>query len=137
MSIKVKGIKQAVEALDDYKDTKTKQLEKATQRATVDVDRKAKKNVPVDTGRLKTSIHRTTNKLNGTVFTNVEYAPYIEFGTGSMVDVPKGLESYAQQFKGKGVKQVNMPAQPFLFPAWEVVRPDYIKEIKDILSSIR
>lgn len=137
MSIQVTGIKEAMKALEDYKDTKTEQLEKATQKATVSVQRGAKKNVPVDTGRLRASIHRTSNKLNGTVHTNVEYAPYIEFGTGSEVDVPEGLEDYAMQFKGDGKRQVNLPAQPYLFPAWEQYRPKYIKEVKEILSKIR
>lgn len=137
MSIKVTGIKNALKAFESYKDSKTKDLEKATQKATVDVARKAKQNAPVDTGRLRSSIHRTSNKLNGVVFTNVEYAPYIEFGTGSMVDVPEGLENYAMQFKGEGKRRVNMPAQPFLFPAWEAVRPQYIREVKEILSRIR
>lgn len=137
MSIQVQGIKQAMKALEDYAETKTEQLEKATQKATINVARGAKQNAPVDTGRLRSSIHRTSNRLNGTVFTNVEYAPYIEFGTGSKVDVPEGLEDYAMQFKGEGKRQVNLPAQPFLFPAWEAVRPEYIKEVKKILSSIR
>lgn len=137
MSIRVNGIKEALSALEDYKDTKTEQLETATQKATIDTERKAKKNAPVDTGRLRSSIHRTNNKLSGTVYTNVKYAPYVEFGTGSEVDVPEGLEDYAMQFKGDGVRQVNLPAQPFLFPAWEVVRPEYIKDIKEILSRIR
>lgn len=137
MSIKVKGIQKALKAFSNYSDSKNKQLEAAVQRATINIDRKAKQNAPVDTGRLRGSIHRTSNKLSGVVFTNVEYAPYIEFGTGSMVDVPEGLEDYAMQFKGDGKRQVNMPAQPFLFPAWEAVRPEYIREIKKILSSIR
>ncbi len=137
MSIRVTGIQQALKALEDYKDTKTERLEEATQQATIDVQRDAKKNAPVDTGRLRSSIHRTSNNLNGTVFTNVEYAPYIEFGTGSMVDVPEGLEDYAMQFKGEGKRQVNMPSQPFLFPAWEKHRAEYIRKVKKILSSIR
>lgn len=74
MSIRVTGIKEALSALEDYKDTKTERLEKATQKATVGVQRGAKKNAPVDTGRLRSSIHRTSNRLNGVVFTNVEYA---------------------------------------------------------------
>jgi len=137
MSIRVTGIQEAVKALEDYKDTKTERLEKATQKATIDVQRDAKKNAPVDTERLRSSIHRTSNKLNGTVFTNVGYAPYIEFGTGSEVDVPEGLEDYAMQFKGEGKRQVNMPSQPFLFPAWESNKEEYIKSVKKILSSIR
>lgn len=168
MSLRVTGIKKALGALEDYKDTKTKQLETATQKATIDVDRNAKQNAPSDTGMSRSSIHRTSNKLNGTVSVNANYAPYVEFGTGSKVEIPAGLEDVASEFRGggegsfddmiesleawanrKGIPQEavypialkilreGVEAQPFLFPAWEKVRPEYIKEIKEILSRIR
>jgi len=56
MSIRVSGIKEALSALEGYKDTKTEQLEKATQKATINTERKAKQNAPVDTGTLQNSI---------------------------------------------------------------------------------
>ena len=37
--------------------------------------------VPVDTGRLKNSIRHKNGKRETTIFTDVEYAPYQEFGT--------------------------------------------------------
>ena len=48
--------------------------------------------------------------------------PYVEFGTGGSVDLTDMLElgipaSYAAQFKGKGIKNVNLPARPFFFNA--------------------
>jgi hypothetical protein len=48
------------------------------------------------------------------------YAPYVEFGTGGSVDLTDmtelGIpESYAAQFKGKGIRDVNLPARPFFF----------------------
>ena len=77
----------------------------------------AKRDVPVDSGPLQASIHSTPEKegLAQTVGTPLDYAPYVEFGTGTLVDVPKGLEDYAMQFKGAGVKEVNLPARPYLF----------------------
>ena len=77
----------------------------------------AKRDVPVDTGELQQSIRQGVENegLAQTVGTNVEYAPYVEFGTGTEVDVPSGLEDYAIQFKGAGIKEVNLPARPYLF----------------------
>jgi len=53
-------------------------------RATAFVQNNAKVYAPVDTGRLRSSIHRKSYKRGkdsyGRVFTNVEYAPYQEFG---------------------------------------------------------
>lgn len=52
------------------------------------------------------------------IIANRTYAPYVEFGTGKKVKVPKGLEAYAMQFKGRGIRKVNLPARPYLFPAF-------------------
>lgn len=55
-------------------------------KATILVQNQAKLLVPVDTGNLRSSIHQEikedTKNIQGRVFTNVEYAPYVEFGTG-------------------------------------------------------
>lgn len=53
----------------------------------------AKKECPVDTGRLRNSISHDVKEKTAYIGTNVEYAPYVELGT------------------------VNTKAQPFLKPA--------------------
>jgi HK97 gp10 family phage protein len=40
----------------------------------------AKKNTPVDTGRLRNSITHTADSNAAYIGTNVEYAPYVELG---------------------------------------------------------
>jgi HK97 gp10 family phage protein len=62
------------------------------ERATLVVERSAKKNAPVDTGRLRNSIThavQTTSafapRLQGIIGTSVMYAPFIETGTGVFV----------------------------------------------------
>lgn len=95
------------------------QLVKDEIEATVmDIHREAVSLVPVDTGRLKGSLTPQVNGLVGEVGTNVKYAPYVEFGTGGKVNVPQGLETYASRYKGSGQRQVNLPARPYLFPAF-------------------
>lgn len=46
------------------------------------VETDAKKNCPVDTGTLRRSITSEIHDKYGEVGTNVEYAPYVEYGTG-------------------------------------------------------
>lgn len=71
----------------------------------------AKRRVPVDTGRLKSSILRTPKTdFFVTVGTNVEYAQYVEYGTS------------------KNRKQ------PFLFPAAEAERQRYLDRIRKALQ---
>ena len=80
-----------------------------------------KVDVKKDTGNLMQSIFFErvgTNRVS--IFAKAPYAPYVEFGTGRKVDLShlKALgfnDSYAAQFKGKGIKEVILPARPFFF----------------------
>ncbi len=105
----------------------------------------AKNKAPVDSGALRQSIRADKAKIQGenvtaTVSTNLEYAPYVEFGTG-----PKGQANhsgispevsvsyrstpwyvhedqidvgpYHFQKMGEFYKMYGQPAQPFLYPA--------------------
>ncbi len=93
---------------------------------------------PVDLGILKSSINGEVDGLNGIVGTPVKYAPFMEFGTGGLVDVPEGLEYYAMKFKGAGIKQVNLFPRPFLMPAARKNITKMIEELQKIdLNSIK
>lgn len=55
----------------------------------------------VDTARLRQSLQpsvvRTGNTIRGTVSTNVEYAPYLEYGTSAMQPRPFMRSTIAEQ----------------------------------------
>lgn len=53
----------------------------ALTRCGFEMERYAKENAPVDTGRLRNSIGNYVDDDTAYVGTNVEYAPYQEFGT--------------------------------------------------------
>lgn len=59
----------------------------------------------------------TNGGMGVRIFANAKYAPYLEFGTGTEVDVPQGFEKMAMEFKGKGIKKINLPARPHIIPA--------------------
>ena len=100
-------------------DAKMTAFLKAEIAATVeDIADDARARVPVDMGLLKGSIDAESNELKGTVGASKHYAPYIEFGTGGLVDVPAGLEDFAIKFIGNRIKQINLAPRPFLFPAF-------------------
>jgi hypothetical protein len=52
--------------------------------------------------------------LEGVFGSDMEYAPYIEFGTGDLVEIPEGAEEIAALYKGKGIRKVNIKAVSFL-----------------------
>lgn len=95
-----------------------KSMEAAMKAAVSLVEREAKKKCPADTGRLRRSIQsevRTEgNKVVGEVFTDVEYAPCIEYGTGLFNDGAK--------------------PQPFLVPALTENRQKIVETFGGILN---
>ena len=93
----------------------------------------AKNKAPVDSGALRQSIRADKAKTQGenvtaTVSTNLEYAPYVEFGTGSRgqsTNTNTEVEvSYRSDWRGN-------KAQPFLWPALRENRNNSIKIIKE------
>ena len=82
--------------------------------------RLAKERVPKDNNDLMKSIKAQRKGDEAVVEAGMNYAPYVEFGTGRNVDLSEldelGIpQSYAAQFKGKGIKEVNLPARPYLY----------------------
>jgi hypothetical protein len=99
----------------------------------------AKRNAPVASkfgGLLRAEIHSQirSDDLGGRVWVNVPYGPFQEFGTGTMVSIPEGWEAFAAQFRGKGIRQINMPARLYMFRAWEIQVPIFLANIKRILG---
>ena len=93
----------------------------------------AKNKAPVDSGTLRQSIRTDKAKVQGenvtaTVSTNLEYAPYVEFGTGSRgqsTNTNTEVEvSYRSDWRGN-------KAQPFLWPALRENRNNSIKIIRE------
>ena len=117
MKITVKGNRAVLRGIRAYEKRSVERTKEELKGWADKTEADAKRDVPVDTGELHQSIRQGVDNegLVQTVGTNVEYSPYVEFGTGTEVDVPAGLEDYAIQFKGAGIKEVNLPARPYLF----------------------
>lgn len=99
----------------------------------------ARRLVPKDTGRLAQSI-TLVNVPSGVVLSigaGVVYAPYVEWGTGTLVRVPNDFKRYAIQFKGRGVREVNLKARPYIYPALQKEIPLLVKRIKAILKTFK
>jgi HK97 gp10 family phage protein len=59
-------------------------IRKALERSAMSVQSQAKLLAPVDTGRLRASIDRRIEGRTAYVGTNLDYAPYVEYGTRYM-----------------------------------------------------
>lgn len=95
---------------------------------------KAKSRVPKDTGGLGQATQSLPLPNGVSIVAAKNYAAFVEFGTGALVNVPAGLEDYAIQFKGKGIKQVNLPARPFLFNSFFEEKQSLLDNISKILA---
>ncbi|GAB3324551.1 hypothetical protein GCM10027299_21900 [Larkinella ripae] len=120
--IKVRGLDKVVNYLKRAASGVPKALEEEMETTALLIEADAKLAAPVDTGKLRQSItsevKKTFTGFSVSVSANAPYAMFIEFGTGGLVDVPDGWEDLAEQYKGKGIRQINLPAQPYLIPAY-------------------
>lgn len=107
------------------------------QKACVRVEVDAKVNCPVDDGILRASITHELkpSELKGVVGTGVEYAPYVELGTGVYADGRNTPWQY-QDASGAWHTTVGQRPQPFMLPALENNRVKVIKDIKDELRRL-
>lgn len=89
------------------------------------VEREGKKNCPVDQGPLRASIQHNVNfsenEIVGSVFSNLEYAPYVHQGTGIYAVNGDGRktpwrvpEIKKGKYKGEGFWTVGQKPNPFL-----------------------
>lgn len=98
----------------------------------------ARKDVAKDTGQLAGSIRpKRINETAVEVTAGKLYAPYVEWGTITKVQVPSELQAYAIQFKGKGIRKTGgMLPRPFFFKQIPIVRKETIDHIENILKDI-
>ena len=111
--------------LDNLRKFESKKLSNELGKTALDIVRLAKKQVKAPTGTLRNTIKAERKGKTVEVIAGAHYAPYVEFGTGGSVDLNDMLElgipaSYAAQFKGKGIRDVNLPARPFFFSSGRI-----------------
>ena len=94
------------------------------------VENTAKENCPVDSGQLRNSITSNVSGETGEVGTNVEYAPYVEYGTG--VYNPGRLTPWSyQDASGEWHTTTGQKPQPFLVPALDSNRDKILNIFKE------
>lgn len=129
----------AIENLDKLisKLEKLDDVNQAMEQACILVENEAKIKCPVDNGLLRNSITHyiedNPNELVGVVGTNVEYAPYVEFGTGIYSSLGNGRQDRwkYKDAKGEWHSTIGQHPQPYLQPALEENRRKIEKMFKE------
>lgn len=85
------------------------------------VEKSAKQKAPKDTGALRRSITSKVEGNQGIIFTPLEYAPYVEYGTGLFAESGgrKDVPWNYQDDEGKWHSTSGQKPQPFMRPALE------------------
>lgn len=108
INMEMKDLQKALKDIKAWELTKQEGIKQIVAETAIDVESEAVSRAPVDTGNLKNSMLVNFYKggMSAEVSNSALYAPYVEFGTRRMAE------------------------QPFLFPAWEASRPDYLEALK-------
>jgi HK97 gp10 family phage protein len=107
VNIKVSGVNKTMRKFEEYTGVVSRKTAEAVEKTALDIERRAKTKAPVDTGRLKNSIHtEPRGEYSRWVGTNVEYAVFVEFGTR------------------------KMSARPYFYPSVQEVIPEFKKRLE-------
>jgi HK97 gp10 family phage protein len=134
MAVKVEGIDDVLDAISDMADGG--ELKKALGQACALVEGDARKNAPKGNGELRRSIESRVEQdgddLVGVVSTPLEYAPYVEFGTGLFAeeDGRKDVPWCYQDEKGEWHTTSGQKPHPYLRPALHDNRQNILRILK-------
>ena len=135
MNVEVKGVDELIVKLNNMADESKIQQQLGI--ACALVERSAKMKAPKDTGALRRSITSKVDGLTGIVFTPLEYAPYVEYGTGLFAENGNGRKDVPwnyQDDKGEWHSTRGQKPQPFMRPALNENRTEIIRIIKEGLN---
>jgi HK97 gp10 family phage protein len=130
---KVRGVAGILKKFDKFGSDGTRLAVAITNQTAENITNKARARSPVDLGQLRQSIGNTeaTTQLNRSlIFATAPYAPYQNWGTGGLVVVTPEFQALASQFKGRGLKKINIPATGFLTTPYSEEAKEYPKRLK-------
>ncbi len=104
LKLEVHGLQKFLSELKSYEGEKKKQVSNELKATQLDIISDAQAAAPVDFGNLRRTIRAGTVKEDSIeIEVGANYAAYVEFGTGTLVDISSdpGLREYEATFIGK------------------------------------
>lgn len=130
-NIRFENLDEVLDSIESLMDVE--RLDAALGKAAAIVEADAKKKAPKGDGTLRNSIASKVEGYEGIVYTPLEYAPYVEYGTGlfaengGRTDVPW---SY-QDEEGEWHSTSGMKPHPYMRPALEENRDKIVEILKE------
>lgn len=131
MSIELEGLDEVLESLDNLFDMAA--YSKGLEKGCAIVERAAKQKAPKGNGELRRSITSEVKDLEGYVYTPLEYAPYVEYGTGLFAE-SGGRKDVPWNYKddeGNWHSTSGMHPRPYMRPALNENREEILRVIKE------
>lgn len=133
--MQIEGVETILQRFDNVADTTA--IKRAMGKCCALVERTAKQTAPKGNGELRNSIQSEVKddgfNVLGVIYTPLEYAPYIEYGTGLFAEAGNGRKDvpwHYQDEKGDWHSTSGQPPRPYLRPALA----DNSEKIKNILK---
>ena len=128
--IEFEGLEEVLDSIDSL--ANLEELQSALGKACAVVEASAKQKAPKDTGALARSITSKIEDTEGIIFTPLEYAPYVEYGTGLFAEEGgRNTPWIYKDDKGEWHKTSGQKPQPFMRPALEENREKIINILKE------
>lgn len=135
------GLDELFERLEDLGDTSN--LEKAMGKAAAFVEGEARENAPKgDTGDLKkfmsSRVEHDGDNILGVVFNPLEYAPYVEYGTGLFAEVRGRTDvpwQYYDEKTGEFIWTYGIHPMPYMRPALNDNRETVLRLLQEGLTN--
>lgn len=144
--VRIEGMAEVTRKLREIGASVSNSLEGAGTKGMLVIEGDARERVPVDIGNLGRSIitkttQKTQNSVEIATGTNLEYAPYVEYGTGIYAENGKGRKTpWMYYYVGtKGPEGWRFTRgqrhQPYLRPAFDTKKDRVVEVIKEDLNN--
>lgn len=136
MSIEFEGLNEVLNALEAP--VSEEKLTQVLTKACLLIERAAKQKAPKGNGALRNSITSEVREeggdIVGVVYTPLEYAPYVEYGTGLFAEGGNGRQDVPWVYcdeKGEFHSTSGMKPQPFMRPALDENREEIMRILRE------
>lgn len=146
VNVTIKGLDNAIRIFNKIPLKLERDIRNQVIKSAFKIETDAKRRAASDTGRLRSSIQTEIRKagFEAIIFSDANYAAAIEKGTRPHFPPPTALEGWARRHGMRGLEFMiartiarrGTPPRPFLYPAWETERPDFIYAMKKIAKSL-
>jgi HK97 gp10 family phage protein len=140
IDITVEGLKASTKKFKSLIDENNEIVQTQFGKSAFNIVKNARKRVPVDTGRLRSSIQAQIRKrgLEVLVFSDLKYSVFVEYGTKPHFPPPNALAGWARRHGMPGMEFViarniarrGTKPQPFMKPAWDQEKLNTLARVK-------